>query len=78
MYVLPPGENGLVNAADALKYEADGTRPPNSDDQLQQYSDLLYGSPSLTNGKLSQYFNDESFGVKPEDVTAIVCDIFGP
>ena len=69
MYILPPGENGLVNATDALKFEANGTRPPQSDDQLQQYSDLLYGSSSLTNGKLTQYFNDESFGVKPADVT---------
>ncbi len=69
MYILPPGENGLVNATDALKYEADGTRPPNSDDQLQQYSDLLYGSSTLTNDKLTRYFNDESFGVKPGDVT---------
>src|SRR3954469_8443832 len=70
MYVLPPGENGLVNATDALQYEANGTRPPASDDQLHQYSDLLYGASSLTNSKLTQYFNDESFGVKPEDVTA--------
>jgi acyl-homoserine lactone acylase PvdQ len=69
MYVLPPGENGLVNATDALQYEANGTRPPASDDQLHQYSDLLYGTSSLTNSKLPQYFNDESFGVKPDDVT---------
>jgi acyl-homoserine lactone acylase PvdQ len=69
MYVLPPGENGLVNATDALEFETTGARPPASDDQLHQYSDLLYGASSLTNSKLTQYFNDESFGVKPEDVT---------
>ena len=69
MYVLPPGENGLVNVADALKFEATGARPANSDDQLAQYSNLLYGAPSLTNAKLTDYFNDESFGVKAADVT---------
>src|SRR3954447_18952470 len=69
MYVLPPGENGLVNAADALQFETTGKRPAASDDQLSQYSDLLYGAPTLSNAKLTDYFNDESFGVKPEDVT---------
>ena len=69
MYVLPPGENGLVNAADALQFETTGKRPAASDDQLSQYSNLLYGAPTLTNAKLTDYFNDESFGVKPEDVT---------
>src|SRR3954471_19152236 len=69
MYVLPPGENGLVNAADALQFETTGKRPAASDDQLSQYSNLLYGAPTLTNAKLTDYFNDESFGVKPADVT---------
>ena len=27
MYVLPPGENGLVNLVDAVKFEATGARP---------------------------------------------------
>ena len=70
MYVLPPGENGLVNATDALQFETTGKRPAASDDQLSQYANLLYGAPNLTNAKLTNYFNDESFGVKPEDVTA--------
>src|SRR6478735_5667604 len=49
MYVLPPGENGLVNAADALQFETTGKRPAASDDQLSQYVNLLYGAPTLTN-----------------------------
>ncbi|HEY3528075.1 MAG TPA: penicillin acylase family protein [Nocardioides sp.] len=68
-YVLPPGENGLVNATDALAFETTQRRPPNSQDQLGQYADLLYGYPRLTNAKLGTYFNDESFGVRPQDVT---------
>jgi acyl-homoserine lactone acylase PvdQ len=69
MYVLPPGENGLVNATDALQFETTGKRPAASDDQLSQYANLLYGAPTLTNAKLTDYFNDESFGVKPADIT---------
>jgi acyl-homoserine lactone acylase PvdQ len=68
-YVLPPGENGLVNLTQALAFETTGQRPANSDDQLGQYSNLLYGYPSLTNAKLGTYFNDESFGVRPADIT---------
>jgi acyl-homoserine lactone acylase PvdQ len=67
--ILPPGENGLVNATDALKFEANGTRPPNSQDQLGKYANLLYGYPKLTDAKLGKYYDDESFGVKPADVT---------
>jgi acyl-homoserine lactone acylase PvdQ len=69
--VLPPGENGLVNAADAAKFEAFQERPPGSDDQLGQYRDLLYGAPSLTDSNLGTYFNDESFGVQQADITRV-------
>ena len=68
-YVLPPGENGLVNATDALAFETTQQRPANSQDQLGQYAGLLYGYPHLTNAKLGRYFNDESFGVRPKDIT---------
>ncbi len=67
-YVLPPGENGLVNAQQALAFEATGQRPPDSQDQLGHYRTLLYGYPSLTDGTLGKYFDDESFGVRPADV----------
>jgi len=68
-YVLPPGENGLVNATDALAFETTQQRPADSQDQLGQYAGLLYGYPRLTNATLGRYFNDESFGVRPQDVT---------
>ncbi len=68
-YVLPPGENGLVNATDALAFETTKQRPANSQDQLGQYAGLLYGYPHLTNATLGRYFNDESFGVRPKDIT---------
>jgi len=67
-YVLPPGENELVNATDPLALETTQQRPANSQDQLGQYSGLLYGYPRLTDRGLGRYFNDESFGVRPADV----------
>jgi acyl-homoserine lactone acylase PvdQ len=65
--VLPPGENGLVNAADAARYEAAGTRPPNAEDQRIKYANLLYAH-GLTDSQLGDYYNEESFGVRPGDV----------
>jgi acyl-homoserine lactone acylase PvdQ len=68
MSILPPGENGLVNAQQALQFELQGTRPANSDDQLSKYADLIYGAPSLTDATLGNYYDDESFGIKPGDI----------
>jgi acyl-homoserine lactone acylase PvdQ len=69
MSILPPGENGLVNAADLAGFELTGRRPPASDDQLAKYAGLLYGYPTLTDATLGTYYNDESFGVRPGDIT---------
>jgi acyl-homoserine lactone acylase PvdQ len=55
--VLPPGENGSFTLAG-------GEHPANSQDQLAKYNALLYGYGSLTDSKLSKYYDDESFGVK--------------
>jgi acyl-homoserine lactone acylase PvdQ len=68
MSILPAGENGLVNAGDALLYETLKKRPPASSDQLAPYANLLYGYPSLTDDTLSSYYDDESFGVRPGDI----------
>jgi acyl-homoserine lactone acylase PvdQ len=70
--ILPAGENGLVSAADLARYEATGARPPASQDQLAPYANLLYAVPGLTDAGLPRYFGDESFGVKPADITATV------
>ncbi len=69
MSILPPGENGLVNAADAAKFETTRQRPANSQDQLGKYANLLYGYPSLTDSTLNKYYHDESFGVRSGDIT---------
>jgi acyl-homoserine lactone acylase PvdQ len=69
MSILPPGENGLVNPTDLAKFELTKTRPAASNDQLGKYTGLIYGSKNLTDAGLSSYYNDESFGVKPTDIT---------
>ncbi|HKC26849.1 MAG TPA: penicillin acylase family protein [Jatrophihabitans sp.] len=69
MSILPPGENGLVNAVDAAKFELTGARPSGSQDQLGKYANLLYSYPSLTDSTLGNYYDDESFGVRSAEVT---------
>ncbi len=69
MSILPPGENGLVNSTQLLQFEANGTRPPHSQDQLGKYAELILGEKHLTDSTLGNYYDDESFGVKPADVT---------
>ncbi|HVU90633.1 MAG TPA: penicillin acylase family protein [Jatrophihabitans sp.] len=69
--ILPPGENGLVNATDLLNFELLKKRPANSQDQLGKYQNLLYGYQNLTDANLGDYFDDESFGVRPGDVRRV-------
>jgi acyl-homoserine lactone acylase PvdQ len=69
MSILPPGENGLVNAADAAAFELNGTRPSGSQDQLGKYANLLYQHSGLTDAQLGNFYDDESFGVRPADIT---------
>lgn len=68
MYILPAGENGLVNQKQFLRFIKNGTRPPNSQDQLAPYENLEFGYQSLTNSALSNYYLSESFGVKKGQV----------
>jgi acyl-homoserine lactone acylase PvdQ len=65
--VLPPGNDGTVNAAEGARFLVGGIRPPHTSDQLPLYRDLLYASPGLGAADISRYFVDGTFGVKPED-----------
>ncbi len=67
--ILPPGENGLVNPAQALVAQLPaplGQRPPNSNDQTAPYAGLLYAPPGLTDQALTGYFNAETLGTPPD------------
>jgi len=67
--ILPPGEHGLYNAGDLLQFETNGTRPIGASDQKTKYDGLLYGAPKLTDSGLGTFFQDESFGVKPGELS---------
>jgi acyl-homoserine lactone acylase PvdQ len=66
--ILPPGENGLDNAAQLAAFEATGTRPAHFSDQLGMYSNLIYAAPNLTAAEIPNFFKDATFGVRPDDV----------
>ncbi|MFL5909566.1 MAG: penicillin acylase family protein, partial [Gaiellaceae bacterium] len=66
--ILPSGQNGLDNGPQLLAFEANGSHPQHSDDQLQMYGNLVYGAPGLQPQDLTKYYKDASFGVPPGDV----------
>ena len=67
-HVLPPGQNGNATLADLAGHMLLGTMPPHSDDQLGKYDDLAAGYKQLDTGTINEFFNDNSFGVAPDDV----------
>ncbi|MGW6022869.1 penicillin acylase family protein [Streptomyces sp. NPDC055099] len=69
--ILPPGANGNATLADILAHRVFGTQPKHADDQLRPYDALSSGYPSLTDGKLTEFFNDASFGVREGQVASV-------
>ncbi|MFE0105020.1 penicillin acylase family protein [Streptomyces sp. NPDC059009] len=69
--ILPPGANGSATLAEILAHKVFGTQPGHADDQVGPYDALSSGYPSLTDAKLTEFFNDASFGV-PEGQAASV------
>jgi len=63
--LLPPGENGNATLAEILGNVLFGTQPAHSSDQLARYDSLVAGQSTLTDDKLTTFFNDASFGVRP-------------
>ena len=61
--VLPPGTNGFDDATQLAQFEASGTRPAHSSDQLQMYSNLTQAAGSVTAATIPDYFKDATFGV---------------
>lgn len=70
--ILPPGENGNDTLADILANKLLGTRPPHTDDQLNEYGSLADGYQNLTDATIDQYFNNSSFGVPANDVESTI------
>jgi acyl-homoserine lactone acylase PvdQ len=79
--ILPPGANGLANAADIAAFFSacpppktncpDAPRPKHSSDELKMYGDLVYASPGLSRADISKYFKDATFGVKADGAERI-------
>ncbi len=65
--IVPPGQDGVLNDAEAIQFEA-GTYPPHVIDQLSMYGDLVYNAPGLTEERIQEFFKDASFGVRDDDV----------
>jgi acyl-homoserine lactone acylase PvdQ len=70
--VLPPGENGLATFPQILSFRGSGALPPHFADQQPLYENLVYGSPTLTDAQVPNYFKDATFGVPPADVASTV------
>ncbi|WP_055565049.1 penicillin acylase family protein [Streptomyces atriruber] len=69
--VLPPGASGNATLAEILAHRVFGTQPAHADDQLGPYDALSSGYPSLTDDKLTEFFNDASFGVPGDQVASV-------
>lgn len=69
--VLPPGANGNATLAEILSHRVFGTQPAHADDQLGPYDALSSGYQSLTDDKLTEFFNDASFGVRDGQVASV-------
>jgi acyl-homoserine lactone acylase PvdQ len=76
--ILPPGQNGGASVGQLGAFLAacppggttncpNAPRPPNSDNQLGRYQDLVYATPGIRRADLGRYFKDASFGVRPDD-----------
>ena len=70
--ILPPGENGNATLIDILGNKTVGTRPSHTDDQLSKYANLVNSYAGLTNGQLSNFFDDSSFGVPANQVESTI------
>jgi len=70
--VLPPGENGLDTLGEIFAFRGTGAIPAHFADQQPLYEDLVYGAPSLTDGQVSSYFKDATFGVPPGQVASTI------
>lgn len=68
--IMPAGNNGLVDPAQAAAFEATGARPAASQDQLAQYEGLPFAG-RLTDAALGNYFNPERFAVPPAQVASV-------
>ena len=64
--ILPPGQDGSQEQGVGL-----GGYQPHMRDQLPMYSSLVYNAPGLTEGQLSEFYKDASFGTPEGDIDRV-------
>ena len=69
--ILPPGADGLVNAAEFAQHEAGGGVPPHQQDQVAPYADLEQVAPNLQAADLGRFYKDASFGVPADQIERV-------
>ncbi|MFD5032587.1 penicillin acylase family protein [Streptomyces sp. NPDC058220] len=69
--ILPPGQSGNATLADILAHQLLGTYPAHASDQLGRYDALVAGYGGLTDEKLTDFFNDSSFGVPGNQIESV-------
>jgi acyl-homoserine lactone acylase PvdQ len=65
--ILPPGQDGSLNGAEAIQVQA-GTYPPYVKDQLAMYEALVWASPGLAEADIFDFYKDASFGTPDTDI----------
>jgi acyl-homoserine lactone acylase PvdQ len=65
--IVGPGQDGSLNATEAVQAEA-GTYPPYVRDQLDMYANLVYAAPGVTEDHIFDFFKDASFGCREDDI----------
>ena len=66
--ILPPGQNGNATFTELLAFQALGIRPRHSSDTKATYENLVWNSQGLTDERISDFYNDSSFGVPANQV----------
>ena len=70
--VLPPGSDGVNNAAELVQFTLTGDLPEHFGDQQPLYDGLIRGSLGLTNSELPSFFKDATFGVRDGQVESTI------
>src|SRR6266540_2765014 len=66
--ILPPGQNGNATFAELLAFQTLGIRPAHASDTRATYENLVWNSQGLTDERISDFYNDSSFGVPANQV----------
>jgi acyl-homoserine lactone acylase PvdQ len=60
--IMPPGNNGYMDATEGLDFLGGGPLPENTDDQRPLYANLTYAAPGILDEDLTDYFKPAFIG----------------